>query len=76
MTACLDRVQVDLHPDAIPIRTRMGNACNRETLAHDFGAVSAVVFPGDKRRLMDMRRSVAVEAIAGGATDRPCREAC
>lgn len=54
----------------------MGNACNRETLAHDFGAARAVIFSGDKRRLMDMRRSGAVEDIAGGATDRPCREAC
>jgi hypothetical protein len=30
-------------------------------------AVRDLVFPGDKRRLMDMRRSGAVEAIAGGA---------
>jgi hypothetical protein len=30
-------------------------------------SVRAIVFPGDQRKLMDMRRSGAVEAIAGGA---------
>jgi hypothetical protein len=29
--------------------------------------VRAIAFPGDKRRLMDMRRSGVVEAIAGKA---------
>jgi hypothetical protein len=37
-------------------------------LADDFSAVRKIVFPGDKRRLMDMRRSGTMEAIAGGAT--------
>jgi hypothetical protein len=32
-----------------------------------FADVREIVFPGDTRRLMDMRRSGAVEAIAGGA---------
>jgi hypothetical protein len=36
-------------------------------LADDFRAVRQAVFPGDKRRLMDMRRSGTLEAIAGGA---------
>ncbi len=31
----------------------------------DFAAVRESAFPGDKRRLMDMRRSGVVEAIAG-----------
>jgi hypothetical protein len=36
-------------------------------LADDFGTLREAIFPGDKRRLMDMRRSGALEAIAGGA---------
>jgi hypothetical protein len=67
VSAYLDRLQIDLHPDAILFRTRSGNAYGRETLGHDFAAVRGAIFPGDKRRLMDMRRSGAVEAIAGGA---------
>ena len=35
--------------------------------AHDFADVRALAFPGDKRRLMDMRRSGVVEAVAGDA---------
>jgi len=48
-------------------RTRTGAAYSRETLGHDFAAVRAFAFPGDKRRLMDMRRSGVVEAVAGDA---------
>jgi hypothetical protein len=40
-----------------------------DTLADDFGAVRQALIPGDKRRLMDMRRSGTLEAIAGGAED-------
>jgi hypothetical protein len=36
-------------------------------LADDFRTVRQAVFPGDKRRFMDMRRSGTLEAIAGGA---------
>jgi hypothetical protein len=60
-------LQIDLHPDAILFRTRSGGAYGREPLAHDFAAVRALAFPGDKRRLMDMRRSGVIEAVAGGA---------
>lgn len=67
MTAYLDRLQIEMHPDAILFRTRSGNAYGRETLAHDFAAVRAIAFPGDDRRLMDMRRSGVVEAVAGNA---------
>ena len=56
-----------LLPDAILFRTRSGAAYAEASLAHDFAAVRALAFPGDKRRLMDMRRSGTVEAIAGGA---------
>jgi len=65
--ASLAGLQVDLHPEAILFRTRTGAAYSRETLGHDFAAVRAFAFPGDKRRLMDMRRSGVVEAVAGDA---------
>jgi hypothetical protein len=67
VNAYLDRLQIELHPDAILFRTRSNNAYGRETLAHDFAAVRALAFPDDKRRLMDMRRSGVVEAVAGDA---------
>ena len=58
---------IELHPDAVLFRTRTGEAYCREPLAHDFADVRALTFPGDKRRLMDMRRSGVVEAVAGDA---------
>jgi hypothetical protein len=60
-------LQIDMHPDAILFRTRSGGAYGREPSAHDFAAVRALAFPGDKRRLMDMRRSGVIEAVAGDA---------
>jgi hypothetical protein len=56
-----------LLPDAVLFRTRSGAAYIEATLSHDFSAVRSIAFPGDKRRLMDMRRSGVVEAIAGKA---------
>jgi hypothetical protein len=67
VSAYLTRLQVDLHPDAVLFRTRSGAAYGRETLGHDFAAVRAQVFLKDTRRLMDMRRSGVIEAIAGDA---------
>jgi hypothetical protein len=67
VTAYFDGLKIELHPDAILFRTRSGNAYGRETLGHDFAALRALTFPADKRRLMDMRRSGVVEAIAGDA---------
>jgi hypothetical protein len=58
---------IELHSDALLFRNRSGNVYGRESLAHDFAAVRASIFPGDDRRLMDIRRSGAVEAIAGDA---------
>jgi hypothetical protein len=63
----LGTLAIELHPDAVLFRTRTGAAYGREPLAHDFADVRAVAFPGDKRRLMDMRRSGVVEAVAGDA---------
>jgi hypothetical protein len=63
----LSELGTALHPDAILFRNRSGAAYIEATLSHDFSAVRAIMFPEDKRRLMDMRRSGVVEAIAGDA---------
>lgn len=65
--AYLETLAIELHPDAILFRTRTGAAYGREPLAHDFASIRALAFPDDRRRLMDMRRSGVVEAVAGDA---------
>lgn len=51
-------------------RPRAGVPYTKDSLGDDFRDVRRLVFgPDEKRRLMDMRRSGAVEAIAGGASD-------
>jgi hypothetical protein len=65
--AYIASLQIELHRDAVLFRTRTGKAYGREPLAHDFAAVRAIAFPGDMRRLSDMRRSGVVEAVAGNA---------
>jgi hypothetical protein len=67
VTAYLAMMGTVLLPDAILFRTRSGAPYIDATLSHDFAALRALAFPGDRRRLMDMRRSGAVEAIAGNA---------
>jgi hypothetical protein len=47
----------ELHPDAILLRNLSGNPYREGKSADDFRAVRQAVFPGDKRCLMDMRRS-------------------
>jgi hypothetical protein len=55
-------------PDDQPfIRNRSGHIYSKDTLGDDFRAVRNVLFPGDTRRMMDLRRTGNVEAIAGGA---------
>jgi hypothetical protein len=65
VTTYLDQLGTERLADAILFRNRSGNAYREDTLGDDFAAVREVVFPGDDRRLMDMRRSGVVEAIAG-----------
>jgi hypothetical protein len=67
VNAYFTELHIDLHPDGVLFRTRTGNAYGRDTLAHDFAAVRARAHPADTRKLMDMRRSGVVEAIAGDA---------
>lgn len=58
---------VERLPDAVLFRMRSGSPYREATLGHDFAALRERVFPGETRRLMDMRRSGVVEAIAGGS---------
>jgi hypothetical protein len=67
VAAYLAALGANLHPDAILFRNRSGNPYRQDTLADDLGTLRKAIFPGDKRRLMDMRRSGTLEAIAGGA---------
>jgi hypothetical protein len=67
----LDRYLADLPfvlpPDQPFIRNRSGHVYSKDTLGDDFRDVRETVFAGDTRRLMDMRRTGNVEAVAGGA---------
>jgi hypothetical protein len=67
VSAYLKKLGTDLLPDAFLFRNRSGNPYRADTLSDDFADLRELTFPGDKRRLMDMRRSGVVEAIAGGA---------
>ncbi len=56
---------IELHADAPIFWDLRGKPYTMFSLADDFRSVREAEFPGDKRRLMDMRRSGAVEAGAG-----------
>lgn len=58
-----DRKVIEL--DKPIFRTRRGAAYLKNSLAEDFRDIRALVFPGDDRKLSDMRRSGALEAAAG-----------
>lgn len=51
--------------DEFLFRNRSGFPYSKDTLGDDFRTVRSLVFPGNKRVLMDMRHSGAVEAAAG-----------
>lgn len=78
--AYISELAIEFHPDAAIFRTRgyspgpkggrprPGAPYTKDSLVDDFACVRRLVFgPDEKRRLMDMRRSGAVEAMAGGA---------
>jgi hypothetical protein len=48
-------------------RPRRPAPYTKDTLGDDFRVVRETEFPGDKRKLMDFRRSGSVEGVAGGA---------
>jgi hypothetical protein len=64
--AYLDQCGAERLPDAVLFRTRTGRVYQDARMSRDFAAIRDLVFPGDLRVLMDMRRSGVVEAIAGG----------
>ncbi len=77
LLAYMATLPFELHPD-MPIfhtrgagsgpkggRPRAPAPYTKDTLSKDFRIVRKAVFPGDKRKVMDFRRSGAVEAIAG-----------
>lgn len=69
VTGYLADLGADPLNDAPLFRNRSGAAYSKDTLGDDFRAVRALAFgTGDQRRLMDLRRSGAVEALVGGAT--------
>lgn len=54
-------------PRAVPYRTK-------DLFAKDFRLVRAILFPGDERQLLDIRRSANVEADAAGADKKTMGE--
>jgi hypothetical protein len=64
--AYLATLTFELMDDAPLFRDKDGKPYTMFSLDRDFRAVRAAVFCGDTRRLMDIRRSGAVEAGAGG----------
>lgn len=53
--------------DAPIFRNRSGQPYTADTLGDDFRDLRELVFPGDSRVLLDIRRTGAVEALAGEA---------
>lgn len=59
----------DVLPGAPLIRRPNGKAyTGKDTFGDDFRLVRSLVFPGDQRQFLDLRRSAATEARLGGAT--------
>ncbi len=67
LTAYLDQLGAVVAGDAPLFRNRAGRPYTADTLGDDFREVRSAVFPGDTRVLLDIRRSGAVEALAGEA---------
>jgi hypothetical protein len=65
LDAYIERLGMELHSNAPMFRNRSGTPYSKDTLGDDFRVIRQKTFPGDTRRLMDIRRSGAVEAIAG-----------
>jgi hypothetical protein len=56
---------VELLPDVPLFRNQAGTAYSKDALCRSFRKVMQVEFPGDKRKLLDFRRSGSQEANAG-----------
>jgi hypothetical protein len=56
----------ELHPDAFLFRTRTGDPYSKNVLGKDFRVIRIAEFgTSETRQLQDMRRSAAIEAVAG-----------
>ncbi|MHA1546433.1 MAG: hypothetical protein ACTSUY_08435 [Alphaproteobacteria bacterium] len=65
--AYLGEMGAEFLPDAPLFRNRSGGAYSKDKLAADFRNLRVMVFgPSEMRQLADMRRSGAMEAVAGG----------
>jgi hypothetical protein len=63
-------IGVELMPHVPILRNRSGGSYTKETLNKDFARIRAAVLgPHERRMIMDMRRSGAVEAMAGKVDD-------
>lgn len=67
LDAYLAKLGIELLDDAVIFRNRSAKTYTADTLGDDFRTIRSLVFPGDKRMLLDIRRSGAVEALAGDA---------
>lgn len=69
MRGYLEKLGVELHGDAYIFRNRSGARYSVDTLGDDFRDVRSIEFGPLERRTIghDLRRTGAVEAIAGGA---------
>ena len=63
----LSALGVALAPDAPIIRHRSKRPYTKDRLVKDFATIREKAFPGDSRRLKDLRRTGNVEAALGGA---------
>jgi hypothetical protein len=70
LASYIDTLGIDPMPDTPLLRNRSGAGYTKETLNKDFAKVRlAVLGPAETRKIMDMRRSGAVEAMAGEVDD-------
>jgi len=70
LEAYITGIGIELLPNVPILRNRSGGAYTKETLNKDFAKVRAAVLGrAETRKIMDMRRSGAVEAMAGNVDD-------
>jgi hypothetical protein len=65
LAAYLTKLGIELHVNAPIFRNRSGKPYTSDTLGDDFRTIRSLVFPDDKRKILDIRRSGAVEALVG-----------
>lgn len=67
LTAYLESLPASISENMRIFRNRSGQYYSQDTLGDDFRDLRNEVFPSDNRKLLDIRRTGAVEALAGGA---------